>query len=520
MNLSNCKLWLNRAGWLLIFAMLFLLHQSEATAAFRFMNDLEPYRLDSTDGTKFRDITIGDANTVTVYWAAGIPHGRASLSRLFVRRLSTAGTPLEETKSIFADTLSSVINWIHVGSNNTGKWVLVNHLVTEERVEKFTDRGLLVWSSNAKGEFIESERRVGSEVQPHANSHWGCAGVDSAGNYVVCWGNNREPDGSEVWCQLFNMDGSPRTDTTRVSSKQAGSGYEMVDQRNVKVAMSPAGAFAVVWQTKCDSCGYHAWSPQIFMRLYGASGLPSSGVLCVSCRGNESDPWNLGGTYPDIAMSSSGNFAIVWRQYRIDCQNRVVMRRFDADGLALGDLDIVDSNLCNRDIAPYVASDSAGNLVVAWQDDEGDGRKLADLKARRYLPNGTPVGGEFKINDGEKNVRFLTTPVAINNNGLVGFLWGELRRSSKDGPIQQHDMMQLMDLQDMGVYLCGDANNDRLVDWRDVEFLLTFVLGGGQSPASFDHSDLNCDGRIDLVDVVRLGGCLAGGDIKQTLCPQ
>jgi hypothetical protein len=503
-----------------VFALLILLSPSGAPAAFRFVNDLEPYGLDSTDGSKFRDIMISDSNVVTVFWAAGIPHGRASLARLFYRHLSSDGTPDSETRTIFTDSLSSIVNWIHVGSNSTGKWVLVNHLVVEEKTEEFADRGLLAWSSDASGQLVGSEQRVGNEVQPQDYSHWGCAGVDSAGNYVVCWGNNREPDGSEVWCQLFNKDGSPRTDTIRVSSRYAESGFKLQDQRNVKVAINPAGAFAVVWQSNCDSCGFHAWSPHVFMRLYSANGFPRSEVLCVSCQTQDTDTWNLGSMYPDVAMSKSGDFAVVWRQYRYGCRSKIALQRFHEDGLAKGDVKVVDSTMCNMDIMPYVASDSAGNLVVVWQDDEGDGKRLADLKAKRYLPNGMQVGEEFRINDGHRNVMFVTTPVALNNNGLVGFLWGELRRSSVDGKIQQHDMMQLMDLRDVGVYLCGDANNDRLIDRRDAVFLLTFLLGGGQGPANLDHSDLNCDGIIDLADIVRLAGCLAGGDIRQTLCPQ
>lgn len=502
-----------------LLVMQILLSPSGALGAFRFVNDFEPYILDSTSSGKFRDIMISDSNVVTVFWAAGFPHGSASLSRLFYRHLSSDGTPLSESKPVFTDSLSSIINWIHVGSNSTGKWVLVNHLVVEEKKEKFTDSGLLAWSSDANGQLVVSEQHVGNQVQPQDQNRWGCASLDSAGNYAVAWGNNREPDGSEVWCQLFNKNGAPITDTIRVSGRYAKSGLELRDQRNVKVAMNSAGAFVIVWQSNCDSCGIYARSPHIFMRLYGNSGLPRSEVLCVSSQVHDTDSWNLGGMYPDVAMSKNGDFAVVWRMYRFGCGSRIVLKRFHPDGLAKGVVTIVDTGMCNMDIMPYVAADSAGSLVVAWQDDEGDGRGLADLKAKRYLPNGMQVGEEFKINDGNKNVRFITTPVAISNNGLVGFLWGELRRSSEDGKVQQHDMMQLMDLRDVGVYLCGDANNDHVIDQRDVFFLLAFLLGNGQGPASLDHSDLNCDGVVDLADIVRMAGCLAG-DIRQTPCPR
>jgi hypothetical protein len=510
--LSLCS-WLF-AGWrvrLSVFVAIILLVPSGANATFLFVNDFEPYCLDSTDGSKFRDIIISDSNFVIAFWAASIPHGRASLARLFYRNLSSDGTSRSETRAVFADSLSSIVSWIHVGSNSMGKWVLLNHLVVEERLEEFVDRGLLVWNSGGDG------HSVGNEVQPRANSHWGCAGVDDAGNYVVCWGNNREPDGSEIWCQLFNRDGSPRTDTVRVSSRYAESGFELLDQRNVKVAMNPAGAFAVVWQAKCDSCGFHAWSPQVFMRPYSADGLSRSAILCVSCQIHPPDPWNLGGMYPDIAMSKNGDFAIVWRQYRYGCRSKIVLQRFHSDGSAKGDAIVVDSGLCNVDIMPYVASDSAGTLIIAWQDDEGGPGGLTNLKAKRYDSSGLQIGEECKINDGNRNVLPFTTPVALNNNGLVGFLWGELRGSDDDGTIQQHDIMQLMDLRDVGVYLCGDANNDRVIDRKDASFLLTYALGHGQSPASLDHSDLNCDGIVDLADIVRLVGCLVG---EKTICPQ
>ena len=523
MSLPNSRSWPFRASWcfwLSVFAVLILLSPSEATATFRFVNDLEPYGSLTGSGTKFRDVTISDRDTVTVFWAAGFPKGEATFSYLFCQRLSEQGQPISAAERISSDTLSSIVNWIHMGSNSMGKWVLVNHLVLAKALDRFDDLGLMVWTSDSVGRFAGVEHTVGNEVQSQANSRWGCAGVDDAGNYAVCWANNQEPDGSSVWCQLFDSGNSPRTPVVTVSDIHTRPDLELRDQRNVKAAMSPQGRLIVVWQAGCDSCPPVAWAPHVFFRLYGLDGRPLTGIRCASCDDSGNNKANVSGMYPDVAMQANGDFALVWRQYRYDCDIKIMLRRFNADGIDKGLPLVVDSNLCHFDATPNVASDSIGNLVVVWQDDEGDGRRLTDLKAKRYLPNGMQVGEEFKINDGDRNVLPFTTPVALNNNGLVGFLWGELRRSSEDGKTQQHDMMQLMDLRDVGVYLCGDANNDRIIDRRDAIFLITYVLGQGQSPASLDHSDLNCDGIVDLADIVRLVGCLAGGDIRQTLCPQ
>jgi hypothetical protein len=484
-----------------------------------FVNDREPYSLFATDGSKFRDIIISDSGIVTLFWEVGIPRGRASLARLYTQRFWPNGQPQTDAVPIFADSLASIVSWIHVGSSATGEWTLVNHLVVEDADEQFSDRGLYVFKPRDVRKPLDSGQMVGNRIQPQDYSHWGCSGVDSAGDYVVCWGNNREPEGAEVWCQLFDADGEAKTDTIRVSSARFGD-REVRDQRNVKVAMSPGGRFVVLWQAICDSCATYVWIPQIFMRLYENDGSPTTDVICASCDSAGVDRWTTGCMYPDVGMQANNDFAVVWRQQRNGCRTNIMLRRYFANGEPIELPIVVDSNQCHVDATPYVASDSAGNLVVAWQDDDGDPQWLSDLKARRYDPAGRPVGEEFKINDGDKNVLLVTTPVALNNNGLVGFLWSELWQTPDSGSLRQRDMMQLMDLQDIGVYLCGDANNDRVVDRKDIFFLLTYVLGSGQSPASADHVDMNCDGFVDLADIVRLAVCMASPDCSQTLCPQ
>src|SRR6185503_20106937 len=46
---------------------------------------------------------------------------------------------------------------------------------------------------------------------------------------------------------------------------------------------------------------------------------------------------------------------------------------------------------------PGVVTDRAGNFVVAWSDEEGDG-SYAGLRARRFLADGTARGPDFLAN--------------------------------------------------------------------------------------------------------------------------
>jgi len=51
-------------------------------------------------------------------------------------------------------------------------------------------------------------------------------------------------------------------------------------------------------------------------------------------------------------------------------------------------------------------------------------------------------------------------------------------------------------------YLCGDANQDGLIEIGDVVYLINYTLKGGPAPAPLASGDCNCDGNIDLDDVV------------------
>ncbi len=61
-------------------------------------------------------------------------------------------------------------------------------------------------------------------------------------------------------------------------------------------------------------------------------------------------------------------------------------------------------------------------------------------------------------------------------------------------------------------WLCGDANGDSLVTFDDVNYLIDFYFHSGSVPFSFISSDLNCDGSVDITDILFLARYLNGGE--------
>jgi len=53
-------------------------------------------------------------------------------------------------------------------------------------------------------------------------------------------------------------------------------------------------------------------------------------------------------------------------------------------------------------------------------------------------------------------------------------------------------------------YLCGDINNDEMVDILDIVYLINYRYKVGPAPVSMNDADVNHDGNVDILDIVYL----------------
>jgi hypothetical protein len=52
--------------------------------------------------------------------------------------------------------------------------------------------------------------------------------------------------------------------------------------------------------------------------------------------------------------------------------------------------------------------------------------------------------------------------------------------------------------------LCGDANNDGLVNITDAVYVIQYIFNGGPGPVPYEAGDANCDGLTNVTDAVYL----------------
>ncbi len=125
-------------------------------------------------------------------------------------------------------------------------------------------------------------------------------------------------------------------------------------------------------------------------------------------------------TSPDIAMDANGDFVAVWiSHFKDGNSNDIVGRLFDSNASPIGDEFRINTTQLGSQEEPSVAADAAGNFVVAWQ---GPGITEEDIFARRFEPNGQPLGAEFLVNTNTAG-RQLHPRVAVSKTGAFVIVW-------------------------------------------------------------------------------------------------
>jgi hypothetical protein len=216
--------------------------------------------------------------------------------------------------------------------------------------------------------------------------------MDSDGDFVVVWQSSfgsYYSYGIDVIGQRYDQNGGAVGSEFPVDT---GGGL----QRNPNVAMSPGGEFAVVWEGVFNQLNDF----DAFVQRYDSSGVAQGLNSSVS-----SDLGNLNGLRdnPAIGMDAAGNFVVVWHKqdYGNYTEKTILGRRFGSDGMAVADefevgtaTTTFSSQFTN---ALEVASDSAGNFIVVWEDYDA-GAFVTRIMARLFDDMGAAQGNAFQVN--------------------------------------------------------------------------------------------------------------------------
>ena len=201
-------------------------------------------------------------------------------------------------------------------------------------------------------------------------------------------------------------------------------GGEFRVNADVGVAYTPSiaaladGGFVVCWQGQGDYIGN-----DIVAQRYGADGAKSGAEFRINAAAGA-------GHYeeaPSIAALADGGFAVSWHHQDGEGAHEVYVRRFAADGAAVGG-EFLIADVGGGEFGyggfgyPSIAALADGGFVVSWDRFADDG--TYDVFAQRYAAGGAAVGGEFRVNATVASHQFDSTVVALADGGFVVSWYG------------------------------------------------------------------------------------------------
>jgi len=269
---------------------------------------------------------------------------------------------------------------------------------------------LVVWRENMGGTFplfpAIAARRYDASGAPqgtpfavNATSAQGAyhpeVDVDGLGDFVVAWGSFS----SGIWARQLDPAGAPLGPEIAVSTTL---------NQEVDVAADADGDFVVVWRDGSFLGG------DVFAQRVGADGVAAGGPLTVQAGALQ---------YPRVGMADDGRFVVAWTDTAgVDGSDAGVFARlYTPSGSAVsGAFQVNEITTEDQgDRGPGVSMAPDGTFVITWWDDFFTPTCRTCVRARRFDAAGSPLGGEFKVNEDDVGTYYQPSVAHEADGGFV-----------------------------------------------------------------------------------------------------
>jgi hypothetical protein len=341
-----------------------------------------------------------------------------SLGRdIYGQRYNSSGDPLGSNFRVNDDTGDAYQECpCYVATDCSGRFLVT---FEDHRTPDFKDHAQWYDSS---GSPIGSNFAIDYNSDSAAIS-WGpgVIGMDSSGNYVLAWGDERHygwPN-ADIYAQRYNSSNLPIGDNIRVSEDVGGAFRDCPT-----IAMNSSGNFVIVWE---DGRRNGSWNyTDIYAQRYNSSGDP----LGSNFRVNDDFGIDYAHRSSAVAMGTSGNFVVTWADER-NGNSDIYAQRYDSLGSAIDTNFKVNDDVVSADQeSPNVAMDNAGNFVIVWGDyRNGNG----DIYAQRFNSDGNPIESNYSVpNPLYSSFEQSRTPQVATIDSNIYYVWQDDRRGYYD----------------------------------------------------------------------------------------
>jgi hypothetical protein len=222
-------------------------------------------------------------------------------------------------------------------------------------------------------EFRVNTYTTGTQRRPAAST-WG-------DGFVVAWeSDGQDGDQEGIFAQEHNWTGTPIGPEFRANT------YTTSSQHGVSVEAGQTN-LVFVWQSE----GQDGDLGGVFAQRW--SGGPTGGEFRVNSYTTSSQG------APAVGVDGAGNFVVVWASLGQDGSDSGIFgQRYASSGAPLGGEFQVNTYTAGFQGHPSVALDNdTDTFVVAWEG-QGASDQPFGIYAQQYFGNGTPIGGELRVN--------------------------------------------------------------------------------------------------------------------------
>lgn len=368
--------WMNNVAFILAwFAFLGLMFIGSGLYAQPYVLGTETLVNTSTANTQqFPAIAMDSlGNTVLVWESWDTDNSRFGI---YAQRFDATGTAVGSETKVNTTTSNNqstpdvamdpsgnyVITWMSQDQDGDG-WGIY--------AQRFSSNG----TANGS-EFLVNNTTTGNQKHPRV-------AIDATGDFVITW-TDEALDGSNlgIFAQRFDASGTPQGLESQVNTTT--SEY----QGHPAIAMSPSGAFTIVWQSLNQDSSNHG----VYGQRFDAAGSPQGTEFQIHSDTLDNQQ------APAIDMDANGNFVVVWSSYGTDGDGfGVYGQRFDATGAPLGnEFPVNTTTTGGQDHADIALADN-GEFLVTWSS-YGQDSSYYGVYSQQFDASGNPVGGETQLN--------------------------------------------------------------------------------------------------------------------------
>ncbi|MCA9093525.1 MAG: cadherin-like domain-containing protein, partial [Planctomycetaceae bacterium] len=342
-----------------------------------------------------------DGDYVVVWTRYDLNYSRGDV---YARRFDSSGVPMGEefrvNSGVDGFQYGAVVAMDAVG-NFVIAWL--------EASLDYSGRSIIAQWFDSSGSPVAEERQIQSPV-PEVN--FLAISMNRNGDSVISW-TGRDSGQSELehYGKRFAPDGVEVGEKFQVNSTIGT--YELFPS----IAVAGDGSFVCVWEVRISNPSPLPQSYLILGQLFDSNGAKFGNEFQVN------DTTDFRHSYPTVATNSSGDFVVTWSR-RFDSTGglHVVARRYSSNGTLLGNEILVDSGSSGSDLWSQVVMHDDGSFIISWESKNVLSSNDYDVMARRFDPEGNPIGSEFRINSTTTGYQY-NSDIAMDDRGNFIIVW-------------------------------------------------------------------------------------------------